>query len=151
MKLKLRRVESLEEALALAPRLDQVAAQFLEQFSDETYPSGACERFLRRHFLARECALVLAEDGERAWGACLSGPFVEPLLGTSRPMILVLFVEPELRHRGVATELVKETEALFAARGIRGLLARVPHNDDALISMGERSGFVRSWELMEKE
>ena len=151
MKLNLRKVESLEEALALAPRLDHAAAQFLEQFSDEPYPAGACERFLRRSFGAPQSALFVAEDAGRAWGLCLSGPFTDPLLGTSQPMILVLFVDPSLRHRGIATELVRETEAHFDALGAGTLLARVPHNDDALISMGERSGFVRSWELMEKD
>ena len=31
------------------------------------------------------------------------------------------------------------------------LWARAAHNDDALISMGERWGFVRAWELMSAE
>ena len=39
----------------------------------------------------------------------------------------------------------------LAARGVRGISARVGHNDDALISMGERWGFVRHWELLLRE
>jgi ribosomal protein S18 acetylase RimI-like enzyme len=151
MKLRIRRVASLEEALALAPRLDEHSAEFMGQFSDEPFPAGACERFLRRHFETRECALIVAEAESRIWGVALSGPFTDPLLGTTMPMIVVLHVDPSLRHRGVATELVQEIERAMSERGIANLCARAAHNDDALISMGERWGYVRSWELMVKE
>jgi GNAT superfamily N-acetyltransferase len=66
-------------------------------------------------------------------------------------MVLVLYVEPDARHRGVARALVEEATRLLAARGLRRLAARAGHNDDALISMGERWGFVRQWELMLRE
>jgi hypothetical protein len=39
-------------------------------------------------------------------------------------------------------------QSVLAERGMRVLAARAGHNDDALISMGERWGFVRAWELM---
>jgi hypothetical protein len=51
----------------------------------------------------------------------------------------------------VARALVHETARLLAARGAGTLAARAGHNDDALISMGERWGFVRSWELLARE
>ena len=151
MKLDLRAVASLDEALALAPRLDEHSAEFMAQFSDEPFPRGASERFLRRHFAARETCLVLAERTGKTWGVCLVGPFTDPLLGTTQPMLLVLHVDPSLRHRGVASELVRDAERILAERGCKTLAARAGHNDDALISMGERWGFVRSWELMVKE
>ena len=69
----------------------------------------------------------------------------------SVPMILVLHVETAWRHRGVARALLERVSELLAARGVRGLAARVGHNDDALISMGERWGFVRTFELMARE
>lgn len=156
MKLQLRHVTSLEQALATAPLLDSSAAEFHAQCSDAPYPAGAAERCLRQHFAASECVLVLAEEegagpGSRAWGLCLTGPFTDPLLGTTQPMVLVLHVDPSLRHRGVASELIAHADGLLFARGHATLAARAGHNDDALISMGERWGFVRSWELMVRE
>ena len=92
-----------------------------------------------------------ALEPARAWGRCLTGPFADPLLGTTQPMVLVLHVDPSLRHRGVARELIAHADGLLYARGHATLAARAGHNDDALISMGERWGFVRSWELMVRE
>jgi GNAT superfamily N-acetyltransferase len=153
MKLKLRHVTSLDEALALAPALDRFAADFMAQFSDDPFPKGAVERCLRRHFAAPHTVLAVAERAEQAapCGVCLVGPLEDPLLGTVMPVVLVLHVDEPLRHRGVAGELVREVESILASRGLRTLAARAGHNDDALISMGERWGFVRSWELMVKE
>lgn len=151
MKLTLRRIASLDEALTHSLQLDRSAADFHAQCSDAPYPKGAAERCLRERFAAPETALVVAEEGGRAWGLCLTGPFRDPLLGTTLPMLLVLHVDPALRHRGVATELVQEAQRALGERGLYSLAARAGHNDDALISMGERWGFVRSWELMVKE
>lgn len=153
MKLTLRTLESLEQALELAPALDRHAAEFWTQFSDEAWPAGACERFLRRAFEAPETLVLVAQDAARAepWGVCVTGPFVDPLRGHTTPMVLVLHVDPSLRHRGVAHELIEEATRVLATRGLRRLSARVGHNDDALISMGERWGFVRAWEWMLRE
>jgi len=153
MKLTLRTLDTLSQALELAPALDRHAAEFWTQFSDDPWPAGASERFLRRSFEARETVLIVAQDGERAepWGVCLTGPFVDPLRGDTTPMVLVLHVDPALRHRGVARELVDEASRSLEARGLSRLAARAGHNDDALISMGERWGFVRAWEWMLRE
>ena len=43
---------------------------------------------------------------------------------------------------------MQEARRLLGQRGLRTLAARAGHNDDALISMGERWGFVRAWELL---
>ena len=47
-----------------------------------------------------------------------------------------------------AKALVEGVSGLLRDRGMSTLAARAGHNDDALISMGERWGFVRQWELM---
>ena len=153
MKLTLRHVTATDEALALCDRLDTYAAEFNVQFSDVAFPEGAAERFVRRHFEAPQTVLVVAEGENRGalLGVCLVGPLVDPLIGTTLPVVLVLHVDPSLRHRGIARELIRDAERILAERGIRQLAARAGHNDDALISMGERWGFVRSWELMVRE
>lgn len=146
-------VSERDEALRLAPALDERAAEFMAQFSDAPYAAGAAARFLEQHFDDPATLLVVAESAPGGpWaGLCLVGPFRDPLLASSLPMILVLHVEPAWRHRGVARLLLERASGELAARGIRGLAARVGHNDDALISMGERWGFVRTFELMERE
>ncbi len=55
------------------------------------------------------------------------------------------------RHQGLAAKLVAEVSAVLRERGMMSLAARAGHNDDALISMGERWGFVRTWEMMVRE
>jgi GNAT superfamily N-acetyltransferase len=151
--LALRSVRKLEEALELAPDIDRRAAEFMAQFSDEPFPTGAAERFLRRHFDAPETVLLVARERKSSelLGLCLTGPLEDPLLGESVPMVLVLHVEPAARHTGVARQMVEMVSELLASRGLRRFAARVGHNDDALISMGERWGFVRVWELMLRE
>jgi len=150
---RLQRIDSLTKALALAPELEDRALEFHEQFSDEPFPEGAVERFLRAQFDAPETHLLVAEEGvsQRRAGLCLVGPFVDPLLGTRLPLILLLHVESAFRHRGLARSLVQRASELCVERGIPRLAARAAHNDDALISMGERWGFVRLWELMLRE
>jgi GNAT superfamily N-acetyltransferase len=149
----LRPITAPEEALALAPALDARAAEFLAQFTDEPYPEGATARFLERSFEDPATLLLVAEVGEPGAfaGLCLTGPLVDPLLGTATPTVLILHVETAWRHRGVAGHLIEESRRLLGARGLGQLAGRVGHNDDALISMGERWGFVRQWELMVRE
>jgi ribosomal protein S18 acetylase RimI-like enzyme len=151
--LALRSVRKLEEALELAPDLDRRAAEFMAQFSDEPFPTGATEHFLRRHFDAPETVLLVARDRKNSerLGLCLTGPLEDPLLGQRVPMVLVLHIESAARHRGVARQMVDMVSELLASRGLTRLAARVGHNDDALISMGERWGFVRIWDLMLRE
>jgi GNAT superfamily N-acetyltransferase len=151
MKVHLQPLERLEDALALAPRLDACAAEFDRQFTDEPFPAGASERFLSERFAEPETVLVVARadsDAGQLLGLVLVGALVEPLRGTRLPTVLVLHVVPDARHRGLAGELVAEATRLLESRGLTQLAARAGHNDDALISMGERWGFVRQWELM---
>lgn len=149
MSLTLRTVTELSAALALAPALDAHAAEFEVQFSDEPFPVGATARFLEQHFEVPETLLLEAlDEAGGILGLCLLGPLVDPLKGTAVPTVLVLHVASTWRHRGVARALIRAASDELSRRGVRGLSARVGHNDDALISMGERWGFVRHWELL---
>jgi GNAT superfamily N-acetyltransferase len=150
---QVRHVHLLEEALTLAPRLDRSAAERAREFQDDPVSEGIVRDFLHERFGAPETLLVVAESepGRADLGLCLIGPFIDPLLPSRVPMVLVLYVEPNARHRGLARALVEEATRLLGERGFDKLAARAGHNDDALISMGERWGFVRSWELMLRE
>lgn len=153
MKIQLSCVGTLEAALERSALLDRLAAEILARQGAQTSLEGASARRLRRDFAAKECLLVEARElqAERTVGVCWVAPVEDPLTLVQRPLILVLWVDPELRHRGLARALVQETRSLLRARGSEVLSARAAHNDDALISMGERWGFVRTWEWMELE
>jgi GNAT superfamily N-acetyltransferase len=145
-----RQVELLSEALALAPALDRGLAERAREFQDEPLATGLARTFLGTHFDAPETVLVAAESeaGAADLGLCLTAPFTDLVLGTRMPLIRVLSVSPAHRHRGIARALVDEVKRVLERRGIARLAAQVGHNDDALISMGERWGFVRHWELL---
>ena len=49
----------------------------------------------------------------------------------------------------MARARVAAAQEALAERGITRLGARVEHNDDARISMGERWGWIRGWEWMD--
>jgi len=150
MDISLRQIEDLETALTLAPVLDGYAREAAAEFRDTPLPPGVTEAFLRRSLEAPETILLVAEsaEGEMDLGVCLTGPFADPLSDERTPTILILHVDPSVRHRRVARALVDGTAGLLAARGLETLAARAAHNDDALISMGERWGFVRQWDFM---
>jgi GNAT superfamily N-acetyltransferase len=150
MELELRQVTSLQEALRLAPRIEESAAAFQAQFSDAALPRDAAARLLATRFDAPQTVLIGAfpSGGGDPVGLCLVGPLEDPLTLERTPIVLVLQVDERARRRGVARALVEHAQSVLAARGMRVLAARAGHNDDALISMGERWGFVRAWELM---
>ncbi len=150
MQLEFRPITLLQEALRLAPELDRQAALFHAQFSDREFPHGAAARHLAHHFDEPESLLLVARPagGGEPVGLCLVGPFVDLLSGERLPMVLVLHVVSAARHQGVARGLIEQVRSVLRSRGIARLAARAGHNDDALISMGERWGFVRTWELM---
>ena len=155
MEIRLTTITSKKEALELAPALDRMLAAGSEAFTTRSRLEGACAAFLEAHFDAPETLLVLArevEPGALPSGApiavALTGPFVDPIFPERHPLLLLLYVEPAQRHRGLASALLADLASALAARGLASLAARAGHNDDALISMGERKGFTRRWELM---
>lgn len=154
MNLNLRPIESAEEARGLLPLFERGLSETSLPTSEEAPAEsveGLAQGFLARCFDRPESLLLVAEaDGEvRALAA--TAPFEDPLTGAATPMLVLLWVDPAIRHRGVARALVQETRRLLATRGFPTLLARADHNDDALISMGERWGLVRAWEVMSSE
>ena len=60
-------------------------------------------------------------------------------------------MRPENRRAGVAAALLARAEKVYRGRGFDALAAEVPYQDDALISMGERRGYVREREWMSKD
>lgn len=147
---RIRCIEDPEEAVELSTALETYVAQATADVRDEPLPEGTCRRFFERRFDNAETVLLVAETqlGRADLGVCITGPFEDPLVGTRVPMILVLFVSPSARHRGLAKALVDRATEILEGRGLPTLAARAGHNDDALISMGERWGFVRQWEIM---
>ena len=150
MRLELSTVDDPEAARRLAPLLQHAAEETGRAYRDDPLPAGAAERFLERASGRPETLLVVAraDEGGEPVALCATGPLEDPLTGETRPVVVALWVDPELRHRGIARALVRETRKRLVARGQADLAARVSYNDDALISMGERWGFVRDWELM---
>jgi len=143
---EIRVIETLEEALERASRLEEIASAFREELGEEPLASGAVEEFLRARFEEPETLLLTAGDGV---GLCLTGAWSEPLSGERYAAVLALHVDPAMRHRGVARALVAQAVGMLRERGIMHLGARVEHNDDARISMGERWGWTRAWEWMD--
>ncbi|MEX1024151.1 MAG: GNAT family N-acetyltransferase [Planctomycetota bacterium] len=139
--------------LALAERaLADSAATYLAD-SNTTVAPGTAARLLAEIDERVESVAVVAEaeDEPHPMAFCLTTPLHDPLVAERTACILALWVDPRLRHRGVARALVREVRRLLAERGVTRISARVGHTDDALISMGERWGFVRAWELMVHE
>ena len=149
----LTQLETIDDAIGLAPDIDRYAEQVMGELRDAPPTAGTGERLLRRVMEAPEGLVLVArsKDGGERIGMCITAPLVDPLVGDSSPMIVVPEVDPDYRHRGLAGQLVSAARAELAKRGMRDLGARAGHNDDALISMGERWGFVRVWELMVRE
>jgi ribosomal protein S18 acetylase RimI-like enzyme len=153
MEVQLRTIQALAEALELAERIDDLGTQQTAEFRDEPYPRGAARALLEAELEAPESVLLVAESaaGQADLGLCLVGPFVDPLTRERTPTVLLLHVDSAARHRGLAKALVAEAWSQLVARGATRLAGRVGHNDDALISMGERWGFTRRWEWIERE
>ena len=149
MNLRLRTVASREEALGTQALLEQAVREVSAGFSER--PAGeVARRYLDACLGRREALLVVAEPKEVARPLALAGsaPFEDPLTGEVHAMLVLLYTDPSIRLRGVARAMTGELRRSLAARGVANLWARAAHNDDAAISMGERWGFVRAWELL---
>src|SRR5262245_19118334 len=152
MNLRLRTVGTRAEAQGTLALLEQAVHEVSGSFSRR--PTGEItRRYLERCLGQRESLLVIAEprEVERPLALAGSAPFEDPLTGDREAMLVLLYVDPSIRQRGVARELVRELRRKLAERGVTNLWPRAAHNDDAVISMGERWGFVRAWELLTSE
>ncbi len=153
MQVRIRILERKEDVLRVAETFQPWADESASQLTGDALASGAVERLLERHREDPRTLVAVAglEPGEPAIGGLLALPLEDPLSGEREPLIVVLHVDVRFRHRGVARALVEAATEEFSRRGFSRVLARAGHNDDALISMGERWGFVRDWELMARE
>lgn len=153
MQVQIRQIHLPDDACELAPLIDRCAAEAMAEYRDTPLPPGTGLRFCKESFRAPEAVLLVGESepGLADLGLCVIGPFADPLTGERVPMVLVLWVNPTVRRRGLAKAMVTEARDVLRERGFKSLAARAAHNDDALISMGERSGFTRQWDLMLRE
>jgi len=153
--LRLRTITTRDEAQGTLALLEQAVREVSGAAGMEgakRTPGELARRYLER-LGPREAVLVVAEPREvaRPLALAASAPFEDPLTGDVQALLILLYTDPSIRQRGVARSLTGELRRALAARGVTELWARAAHNDDALISMGERWGFVRSWELMSAE
>lgn len=153
MNLKLRAIEDLGEARSLLQLLEAGLREASEACRDEPLPPEAGERFLATQLGKKETLILVAESDEsdRPRAICVTAPLEDPLTGQVLPLIVGLYVDADLRHRGLAGALVQEARRQLELRGLSTLGAFVSRNDDARISMGERWGFTRRWELFIQE
>ena len=143
------KIESLSDAALLGELLDKAATENLAGISHQPIEAGAALRFFEAEREEPETGLWVVRDVERVLGVCLTGAWVAPLSGERMASVLALCVEPNHRHQGLAKALVQAARSELRARGILSLGARVEHNDDARISMGERWGWTRGWEWLD--
>ena len=157
MNLGLRTLSDRDAARELLPLLEVAVVETSLAYSDVAVPSGTAERYLERHFDHPATCIVVAESSDSSGSSGSSGsvlamagtaPFIDPLTGDVEPMLVLLWVEASIRHRGVARALVAELRRRLSARGLGSLAARASHTDDALTSMGERWGLVREWSFL---
>lgn len=151
MNLKLRPIEDPLELERLMPLLERGARESSASYLPDGLSEGSLRRALERSAGRPEALVLVAEAEGEACSVMVTAPFDDPLTGESVPLVTVLYVDPGLRNRGVARALVEEARRILRARGVAGLAARAATNDDAIISMGERWGLVRTWEYMTAE
>jgi GNAT superfamily N-acetyltransferase len=153
MDIDLRSITTLEAAQPHLDQLNTAAQSHLDALGSPAPPEGFLSACLQRSLSTDQGLLVVAEStpGTANLGFCLIGPQEDPLSGLRVPMILILSVDHSARHRGLAGALIQESRRLLARRGLTALSARCAHGDDALVSMGERWGFIREIELFVKD
>ena len=138
----------------LVSDLDRYVGQLTAEWTDRTPGDGPGAALLQRVEGSPAGLLLTAHSSEgdgppgARLGYCVVVPWADPLTGLETPFIAALEVDRNYRHRGLARSMVDAVTAEMKRRGHHELVARVGHNDDALISMGERWGFVRSHEVM---
>ncbi len=150
MEIDIRTVQTVDAAREHLALLRTSGLEALQELGLAVAPEDFMESFLASNLDDPQTLLLIAETsaGAADMGLLLVGPQIDPLSGVRTPMILILSVESSARHRGLARALVREARRLLSRRGYSQLAARCPHGDDALISMGERWGFLRTWEFL---
>ncbi|HED64920.1 MAG TPA: GNAT family N-acetyltransferase [Planctomycetes bacterium] len=148
MNLRLRSIESHDEALRFAPDLGRGLLESYPAASPELSGEELASAFLEAHRGAAAMFFLVAEGEAGTLAVAATAPWRDPVTLQTSPMLVALWVDPAIRHRGVARELVRELRRLVARHGFSTLLGRVPTGDDALLGMAERWGMVREQELV---
>ena len=129
MDVTLQILEAPDDALALAQVIDVYAREVTAEFRDEPPAEGVGVRLVQRHFNAPECVFLVAREKERGEriGMCVTAPMEDPLIGDRMPLIVVLSVHSDYRHRGLASHMVRAVRAELEARGQTQIAARAGH------------------------
>ena len=153
MDISLRIHTDRESSSWLEEDLERLGVQASEEFRDTQIEPGLGKRLLDRAYESPAGLVLTAhpKGTDERIGIFLSVPTQEPLTGELLPFIAILEVNSRYRHRGLARQMVESATGKLRERGFFDLSVRVGHNDDALISMGERWGFIRNWEMMIRE
>lgn len=97
--------------------------------------------------------LLIARDAksEQFAGVMFVAARKDPFIGKEDPYIYLLYTVREFRRLGLAATLIDKGEEILRRRGQKSLSAPAGHNDDAIISLGERRGYLREIEFMSKQ
>ena len=107
---------------------------------------------IRRAAARDSCRLIVAEFEDRLVGFLFAevesggGSNIEP----SPAWIHELWVEPEHREQGTAARLLAESDAFFAARGVRRTSVRVESSNAAALDFWARLGFGERARILER-
>jgi ribosomal-protein-alanine N-acetyltransferase len=109
----------------------------LHKLDQTCFPPGiAYSKTMLRYFLAQPAAeCLVAVDGAKIVGFMLSEE--NPPLAH----IITLDVAESHRRHGVGTELLRESEAHLAFRGVRTVLLETATTNDAGVAFWERHGY----------
>jgi GNAT superfamily N-acetyltransferase len=94
---------------------------------------------------------VIAEEDGRPIGFALGVVAPDTSTGDSNGLLLNLWVDPSRRRQGVARGLLQVTEALFRCCGVHKAKLWTPLQNQAVVRLGERCGYVREGVINRKE
>ena len=95
-------------------------------------------------------AYIRAVDGDRLAGAALVLTRVEAGDAEPRPWLAALWVDSELRGRGLGRKLLGVAETGSRERGADELVITVNPEDDTTLFLGERWGYFRERVLLSR-
>ncbi|MDE0905129.1 MAG: hypothetical protein OSB42_10915 [Planctomycetota bacterium] len=152
MNLSLKEISDPADCEALAPLAQRLVERSCEELRNDPAPEDCGLKLLQRVLQSPTGVILqtIGADGETV-GLIVTGPLIDPLVGDETPMVLLLWTADAFRRRGMSKGMIQSAAEILAGRGLHSLAARAEHNDDALISMGERSGFIRLYEVLLRE
>jgi GNAT superfamily N-acetyltransferase len=94
---------------------------------------------------------VIAEADGRPIGFVLGALAPDTSTGEPNGLVLSLWVDPTRRRQGVARGLLQVLEALFSCSGVRKTKLWTPLANEAVVRLGERTGYVREGVINRKQ